>query len=464
MTRTKVGLLAGGLGAYWPQFPELLPQLRRSAERVSERMRELGADVVDVGFISDAQEGAAAAEKLREAGCDLIVGFLTTYMTATMLVPIAQRSNAPVLLINLQPTESMDHATFDTGAWLAYCGACPLPEMANTFQRCGIPFRSVSGYVEDERAWARIGRWVRAAGVRAALRRGRHGLMGHLYPGMLDVATDLTLVSANFGGHVEVLEFDDLRVRVEKVTDKQVEEKKEEAREIFDFADSVNDADFTWAAKVAAGLDTLVTDFALDSLAYYHRGLDGEVHERLGAGMILGASLLTARGVPAAGEYELRTSLAMLIMDRLGAGGSFTELQALDFQRGHVEMGHDGPAHLAISDSRPLLRGLGVYHGKRGYGVSVEFGVKHGPVTAFGVIQRRDGRFALVASEGETVEGPLLQIGNTTSRVDFGRDPGEWTDDWSATGISHHWALGTGHRIADLKALADLLETDLVTV
>ena len=109
-----------------------------------------------------------------------------------------------------------------------------------------------------------------------------------------------------------------------------------------------------WAARVSAGLDRLVEDFELDSLAYYHRGLDGEIHERLGAGMILGASLLTARGIPAAGEYELRTSLAMLIADRLGAGGSFTELQALDFLRGHVEMGHDGPAHLAISARRAV--------------------------------------------------------------------------------------------------------------
>ncbi|GLZ05111.1 L-arabinose isomerase [Actinomadura sp. NBRC 104412] len=462
----RVGLVAGGLGAYWPQFPDLLPQLKRSAARVSERMRDLGAEVevVDVGFISDAEEGAAAAEKLRVAGCDLIVGFLTTYMTATMLVPIAQRSGAPVLLINLQPTESMDHATFDTGQWLAYCGACPLPEMANAFQRCGIPFRSVSGYVEDERAWAKIGRWVRAAGVRAALRRGRHGLMGHLYPGMLDVSTDLTLVSANFGGHVEVLEFDDLRVRVEKVTDTEAKAKVDEARDIFELADSVNEDDLGWAARVSVGLDRLVEDFGLDSLAYYHRGLDGEIHERLGAGMILGASLLTARGIPAAGEYELRTSLAMLIADRLGAGGSFTELQALDFHRGHVEMGHDGPAHLAISARKPLLRGLGVYHGKRGYGVSVEFDVKHGPVTAFGIIQRRDGRFGFVASEGETVDGPLLQIGNTTSRVDFGCDPGEWVDEWSATGISHHWALGTGHRVADLKALADLMDLEFTEV
>ncbi|AWS43072.1 L-fucose/L-arabinose isomerase family protein [Streptosporangium sp. 'caverna'] len=462
--RTKVGLVAGGLGAYWPQFPDLLPQLRRSSERVSERMRELGCDVVDVGFISDAQEGAVAAEKLRAAGCDIIVGFLTTYMTATMLLPVAQRSGAPVLLINLQPTESMDHETFDTGQWLAYCGACPLPEMANTFIRAGIPFRSVSGYLEDERAWAKIGRWVKAAGVRATLRRGRHGLMGHLYPGMLDVATDLTLIPVNLGGHVEVLEFDDLRVRVEKVTDAEVKERTDLAREVFELADTVNDDDFSWAARVSVGLDRLVDDFALDSLAYYHRGLDGEIHERLGAGMILGASLLTARGIPAAGEYELRTSLAMLIMDRLGAGGSFTEFQALDFLRGHVEMGHDGPAHLAISSQRPLLRGLGVYHGKRGWGVSVEFDVTHGPVTALGLLQKRDGKFAFVVSEGKTVDGPHLRIGNTTSRVDFGCDPGEWTDAWSATGISHHWALGTGHRAAELRAVADLLGIEMIEV
>ena len=467
--RPRIGLVAGGLGAYWPQFPDLLPQLERSARVVSERIAAIdlagtAADIVDAGFISDAEEGAKAAETLRQAGCDLIVCFLTTYMTASMVAPIAQRSGAPVLLINLQPTEAMDHATFDTGQWLAYCGACPLPEMANSFTRLGVPFRSVSGYLDDERAWAKITRWIRAASVRGALRHGRHGLMGHLYPGMLDVSTDLTLVGANFGGHVEVLEFDDLRVRVNAVTQAQEDERLALARDVFEIDPSVAEEDFRWAARVSAGLDALAADFGLDSLAYYHRGLEGEQHERLGAGMILGASLLTARGIPAAGEYELRTSLAMLITDRLGGGGSFTEFQALNFRDRVVEMGHDGPAHLAISDRKPLLRGLGVYHGKRGWGVSVEFDVKHGPVTAFGIVQRRDGKFSFVASVGRVVDGPRLQIGNTTSRVDFGCDPGEWADAWSASGISHHWALATGDLLPDLRATADLLGTDLTEV
>ncbi|MFJ4856652.1 arabinose isomerase [Streptomyces sp. NPDC088730] len=455
--RTRVGLVSGGLGAYWPQFPGLLEQLRGSARFVTARIEELGCEVVDAGFVSDPQESARAAEQLRRADCDLVVTFLTTYLTASMVLPVAQRTHTPVLVIDLQPAEAMDHAGTGTGEWLAYCGQCPLPEVASVFRRSGIPFRSVSGHLRDENAWGRIRRWVSAAAVRGALRHGRHGLMGHLYPGMLDVSTDMTLVSAQLGGHVEVLEFDDLRVRVSAVTDGETAERVALARGVFTLDASVDEGDLAWAARVSVGLDRLVADFALDSLAYYHRGLEGEVHERLGAGMILGASLLTARGVPMAGEYELRTSLAMLIADTMGAGGSFTELQALNFRDRVVEMGHDGPAHLAISAKDPLLRGLGVYHGKRGWGVSVEFDVTHGPVTTFGIGQEADGSFILIASEGEVVPGPLLEIGNTTSRVDFGFDPGEWTDAWSATGIGHHWALCTGHRARDFRAAADLL-------
>lgn len=222
--------------------------------------------------------------------------------------------------------------------------------------------------------------------------------------------------------------FDDLRVRVEKVTGAEAAAKKAEAVETFELDASVNDDDLARAARVSAGLDRLAADFDLDSLAYYHRGLDGEVHERLGAGMILGASLLTARGVPAAGEYELRTSLAMLIADRLGAGGSFTELQVLDFRRGHVEMGHDGPAHLAISARRPLLRGLGVYHGKRGYGVSVEFRLK---VT----------RLGLPIKEGWPYKVSRLQLAEVELR-----------DGASGANVALHAAVDASESAARLRA------------
>lgn len=456
----KVGLVAGGLGTYWPQFPGLLPQLKQASQYVSERFQSMDCEVVDAGFVSDAVEGRAAAETLRLADCDLIVMYITTYLTSSMMLPIAQRANTPVLVIDLQPSEKMDHANFDTGAWLAYCGQCSIPELGNVFMRAGVPFRSVSGWLKQESAWAKIQQWLSAAHIRSALRDARHGVMGHVYPGMLDVSTDMTLLSTAFGSHVEVLEFDDLRQRVEKVTAAETEARKKLAAEIFTLDDSVVDEDFSWAAQVSVGLDRLVEDFDLDTLAYYHRGLDGELHEKLGAGMILGASLLTARGIPSTGEYELRTTVAQLATQVVGAGGSFTEIQALNFIDNVVEMGHDGPAHLAVSSRDPLLRGLGVYHGKRGWGVSVEFDVTPGPVTLLGLGQDRDGSLSFVASEGTVVPGDLLAIGNTTSRVDFNRDPGEWVDDWSATGVGHHWSLSLGSRAADYRAAASLLGID----
>lgn len=455
-----MGLVAGGLGAYWPQFPRLLPQLQASSKYVSERFQAMDAEVIDAGFISDAVEGSQAAEKLRMADCDLIVLFITTYLTSSMVLPIAQKGNTPILVIDLQPSEKMDHENFDTGDWLAYCGQCSVPEVGNVFMRAGIPFRSVSGWLKQESAWRKIENWISAAHVRAALKEARHGLMGHVYPGMLDVSTDMTLLPVTFGSHIEVLEFDDLRELVLQVTDKEVQERKKLASDIFTIDDSVNDEDFSWGAQVSVGLDRLVEQFDLDTLAYYHRGLNGELHERLGAGMILGASLLTARGIPSTGEYELRTTVAQLATQVVGAGGSFTEIQALNFEDGVVEMGHDGPAHLAVSSRDPLLRGLGVYHGKRGWGVSVEFDVTQGPVTLLGLGQDRDGKLAFTCSEGNVIPGPLLAIGNTTSRVDFGRDPGEWVDDWSSTGVGHHWSLSIGGRADTYKAAASLLGID----
>jgi L-arabinose isomerase len=462
--RTRVGLVSGGLGTYWPQFPGLLPALRESVQRVIERFTGFDCDVIDAGFVSNPQESAVAAEKLRLADCDVVVVFLATYLTSSMVLPVAQRSNAPVLLIDLQPTEAMAHATTGTGEWLAYCGQCPLPEIANVLRRCGVEFRSVSGYLDDENAWRRIAVWLSAASVRAALRTARLGMMGHLYPGMLDVSTDVTLLSGRLGAHVEILEFDDLRVRVLDVSPHEVGERIDLTTAVFQLDDSVADDDLRWAARVSVGLDRLVADFDLDAVAYYHRGLDGEIHERLGAGLVLGASLLTARGIPAVGEYDIRAAVAMLITDRLRAGGSFTEVQALNFIDGVVEMGHDGPAHLAMSAGRPLLRGLGVYHGKRGYGVGVEFDVKPGPVTTFAVGQEADGSLTFITSEGFVVEGPLLSIGNTTSRVDFGGDPGEWIDEWSATGAGHHWALCAGHRTTEIRSAAELLGVPHISI
>jgi L-arabinose isomerase len=154
----------------------------------------------------------------------------------------------------------------------------------------------------------------------------------------------------------------------------------------------------------------------------------------------------------------------MLILDRLGAGGSYTEFYAMDFREQFLLMGHDGPGHLAVSDSRPVLRGLGLYHGKRGYGVSVEFKVKTGPVTILGLTQTAEGRLKLLGAEGESLAGPILRIGNTNSRLRFGVPPADFVNRWCAEGPSHHCALGTGRQARRVERLSRLLGIPFVEI
>jgi L-arabinose isomerase len=290
---------------------------------------------------------------------------------------------------------------------------------------------------------------------------------------MLDMYSDFTMITGQTGAHIEVLEIDDLQKRVDQVTDEEIERVLKYVRGLFEMSsDSPSDPlakapqpeALHWSAKVAAGLDRLVADFHLDSLSYYYRGADGNPQERLGAGLILGNTLLTGRGVSCSGEGDTKNAIAMLIMDRLNAGGSFTELYAMDFVDRFLLMGHDGPFHLAITDGKPVLRGLGLFHGKRGHGISVEARVKTGPVTVLGLTQTREGNLKLLVAEGESIAGPILRIGNTNSRIRFPIGPAEFMDAWCAEGPTHHCALGVGHVAKDVEKVARILGLKLVRI
>jgi L-arabinose isomerase len=471
--RARVGMFGIGLEAYWGQFDGLREQIEGHRRRVEERVAALGADVVSAGLVDTPEAAREAGDRFASGQVDLVLCHAVTYATSSQVLPAVQAAKAPVLLLGLQPTPTLDYASTGTGEWLANCAACCVPELAGAFTRARIPYDTVAGTIDDdERAWSRIAAWVRAAGVARDLRRARIGFLGHTYPGMLDMYSDFTAVHAQIGAHVEVLEIDDLAVRVAAVTDDEIAAKQDEIRGIFDFADPSDDPiagpiepeQLDWSARVAAGLDRLAGALSLDALTYYYRGADGNEAERLGAGVIVGNSLLTARGVPTAGEGDLKTNIAQLILDRLGAGGSYTEFYALDLAEDFVLMGHDGPMHVAIAEGRPTLRALRLYHGKRGAGLSVEAKVRYGPVTIVGCTQTAEGALKLVVGEGESIPGDTFRIGNTNSRLRFPLGPAELLEAWCAEGPTHHVALGVGHRADEVRKVASLLGLEHVRV
>lgn len=469
----RIGFFGIGLAAYWPQFEGLRERLIGYQDRLEQQLAAIGGAVTSAGLVDTPEGARQAGALLAAAGVDVIFLYTATYATSAQVLPVVQAANVPVVILNLQPTRTLDYENVTTAEWLANCSACCVPELAGAFTRAGIDFRTITGTLEDDdRALREIEDWVMAAAAVRSLSTARIGFLGHNYPGMLDMYSDFTQVHSQVGCHVEVLEIDDLVARVEDAPQPDVDEKIAEIRAMFRFADPVGDpiaAPITeealdWSARVAVGLDRLVADFDLQALTYYYRGLNGNINERVGAGVIVGNSLLTARGIPTAGEADLKTAIAMLLLDRLGAGGSYTEFYALDFDDEFILMGHDGPGHIAISDEQPVVRALRLYHGKAGGGLSVEFNVKHGPITIVGLSQTVDGRLKMIAAEGESIAGPTFRIGNTNSRIRFPLDPASFMNRWCAEGPTHHVALGVGHQLSRIAHAAMLFGIELAVV
>jgi L-arabinose isomerase len=286
--------------------------------------------------------------------------------------------------------------------------------------------------------------------------------MGHYYGGMLDIASDTTLQCATLGGHMEIIEVDELAALRREVSAKEIQARVVKFRKVFAVQSDCSQGELERAARTSVALDRLVKRHDLGSLAYFYSGI-GENEDAISS-IILGNSLLTARGIPVAGEYEVKNAQAMKIMDTFGVGGSFTEYYAMDFADDVVLMGHDGPGHIAIAEGKTKVRPLKVYHGKVGRGLSVEMSVKHGPVTLLSVVETKDGKLKLLVAQGESVPGPILEIGNTNSRYRFSIGARNFVNDWNAHGPAHHCAVGVGHIEDKIDKLGKLLGVEVAKI
>jgi L-arabinose isomerase len=469
----KVGLFGIGLDTYWAQFPGLRDRLVGFTQQVAGKLESSRVRVINLGLIDTPEKSFAAGHEFRKADVDLIFLYVTTYALSSTVLPAVRRAKVPVIILNLSPAPAIDYERFNrlgdrtrmTGEWLAFCQACPVPEIANVFNRCRIPFFQITGTLDDDPvAWAEISEWIEAARVAQVMEHNRLGVMGHYYGGMLDIYSDLTQQCAYFGGHIEVLEVEELAALRHDVSDADANRKVTEFRTTFDVQADCSQDELLRAARTSVALDRLVERHGLGSLAYYHKGVGSADNEDTVSSIILGTSLLTARGVPVAGEYEIKNVQAMKILDAFGAGGSFTEYYAVDYNDNVILMGHDGPGHIAIAQGKTKVRPLEVYHGKVGHGLSVEMSVKHGPVTLLSVVQTADGKLKLLTAEGESVPGPILEIGNTNSRYRFSLGARSFLNEWNAQGPAHHCAVGVGHVSSRLSKFAALLGMECVRV
>jgi len=463
----KAGLIGVGHSTYWAQFDGLLDEMHRKLGVLEERLQGHGLDVVNFGMIDDAASTYAIIPRILAEDIDVLYIDMVTYATSSTFGIICREIKVPIVLVALQPLTAMDYPNGTTYMQLCNDDFCSVPEFTGVAIRMGRGAPPVMlGHEEnDPVAEADLACWAGITHALHDLRKGRIGLMGHVLESMLDMHCDPTAVTSAFGCHVPLIEPDLLLKFYESADEKRVEKWKNDIREFFDTPDPESDPltekltekDLHTAARSAVALEELIREKDLTGLAYYYEGNEGTTMRTVMTNLIVGNSLLTGGGFPMCGEFDIKTCIAMLIMDRLGIGGSFAEFHPVDFKEGTVLVGHDGPHHINIADGKPVLRSLKKYHGKPGSGASVEFRLKEGPITMLSVGQKNGGEFKFVVAEGQSERRPIPPTGNTNTHGRFGPDVRKFLLDWVAAGPTHHFALGTGHHAKAIEWIADAL-------
>ena len=470
----RIGILGVGHHTYWEQFEGLLEEMQNKLSEFDRIVKANDVVTTNLGISDCAETAHDVIPKISAANLDLLFIDMLTYATSSSIAAIFREIKIPMVLVALQPQKAMNYKESSTYLELLNDDICAIPEFTNVASRFGntVPPIIIGTLYDDNEAAAEIREYCQIAKVLHSLKNARIGQMGHVLEAMLDMHTDPTLLTSAFGCHIVQTEPEDVIKHYRAAEHQEVQDYKNKIARFFDFpdpgsdpiTDKLSEEDLENAARVGVALEKFIHDKKLDGLAYYYEGEPGSEMRKMVTNFIVGNSLLTAGGFPMCGEMDLKTCIAMMIMDRLEMGGSFAEFHPIDFIEGFVLVGHDGPHHINIAAGKPILRSLKKFHGKPGKGASVEFKIKEGPITMLGITQKPNGQFKFVIAEGESKSGPIPPTGNTNTRGYFRPDVRTFLKRWFAEGPTHHFALGIGHRANTIRTIGDFLGIESVII
>ncbi|WP_437222383.1 hypothetical protein SH661x_002754 [Planctomicrobium sp. SH661] len=456
MPRPLIGLLPTGHYYYWKQYPELRERGLSMYAKLRQQLSEIG-NVVAPELVDTAEKARAAGDYLQRERPDILLVFPFGYTPGMCVLPAVEGLDVPIRLVNAHEDAAYDYQSADTAEYLHHEGPCCVPEYAAGLVAMNRKFRVRSGPFNSRRLWDELRADCQGAAAARAFRQQRVGLIGQTYTHMVDMPLDEHRLLRATGHMLVRPEVEEIEEATRRVSAGQLEEMYSRLRELYEVDSTVTNGHLRQSAQLAVAYEEVICRHGISAFGYYWWGEKPSITS-LRAESALAVSRLSSMGHPGVTEGDVRTAMAMKILDLLGAGGMFLEFFSMDYEENFVMMGHDGPSNINVADGPPRLQHLNIHHGKSGEGLGIDFQVRQGPVTLVNLTQFDAGEtFKLVYTEGEVIPGEILRIGNPNCRVRLNQPLHQFFDAWCQQGPSHHVALGIGHLGPQLESLAEAM-------
>lgn len=469
-TKAKVGVFSIALGAYLPQFPQLVPEFEGQYAAFKETLPTT-VELIDSGLVTTKEQAQEAGDKFRAADVDLVILQMLTYATSYNVLPAVRDLDVPVVVVNVQKKAQPDYSNTDIPIWLGELYACGAPgEVVADLNRAGKRHAVITGVVEggDPEVTKQLDEWCRAAQVRRRLRRTNIAQIGRPYPGMMDLYIDETNLYNRLGLYTKQFDWEKMWAIADDINDQAAIDAK--AAEIIDTFDieggaEVSDEPIQEMAKYVVAFEQWVKDEEIGLIASHYDGYAQGQAGVLDSMLIPAFSMLIKQGTSCAVEGDMKVAVAMSILKTIAGTGQLSEMYSIDFPEDVVIIGHSGSGDADISTAKkPTLKVVPVFHGKTGGGYLTQFYPGLGTVTYLGITQDGDGNFKFVVAEGENVEGPIFTFGDTNMRMKFSIGAREFMNRWNETGPTHHMAAALGSHTDTILKVAKILNVPVDVV
>ena len=402
-TKAKVGVFSIALGAYLPQFPSLVPEFEAQYDAFKKTIPDT-VEIVDGGMVTTKEQAMVAGDKFRAADVDLVFLQMLTYATSYNMLPAIRDLDVPVVLVNVQKIKALDYEHTDIASWLGEGYACgAVGEAVADLERAGKRHAVITGVVE--------------------------------------------------GGDPAVTDEEAIRAKAQDILDTFEIEGGGTIEKVWDMA------------KYVVAFEEWVKDEHLGMIASHYDGFAQGKAGVLDSMLIPAFSMLIKQGTACAVEGDMKVAMAMSILKTISGTGQLSEMYSIDFNDDICIIGHSGSGDADISDKKPTMKIVPVFHGKTGGGYLTQFYPYTGPVTYLAITQDKDGNFKFVVAEGVNEEGPILSFGDTNMRTRFTCGAREFVNRWSEAGPTHHMAAATGRHIDTILKVAKIFNVpvDIVT-